>query len=360
MPDQAPLIVGAGPAGAAAAITLARAGARPTILERNRETGDALCGGFLSWHTLRNLEKLGVDGLEGHPIRQVRLLAGKRSVTARLPELAIGVSRRRLDTVMQRVAEAAGAHIERGVTVRGFDNGSLRTDSDTLTPRALFLATGKHELRGLARPRGDGDATLGLRVRLAAHPALRTMLAHIIELHLFDRGYAGLQLQEDGSANLCMAVRKSRLAEAGGDPVILLRQLGVALPILGERLAFMAADPSVDAIASVPYGWRAMGTTPGIFRLGDQAAVIPSLAGEGVGIAIASGMSAANAWTAGGGDAAPAWQRDFASRARRPIALARTLWAGGEHPWSAGLALNLIAQAPALARLAARATRIGD
>ena len=46
------LIVGGGPAGAAAAIMLAEAGIRAIVLERSRDTGDALCGGFLSWRSI--------------------------------------------------------------------------------------------------------------------------------------------------------------------------------------------------------------------------------------------------------------------------------------------------------------------
>ena len=41
----------------AAAIVLARGGVRATVLERTRETGDALCGGFLSWRTLDALAR---------------------------------------------------------------------------------------------------------------------------------------------------------------------------------------------------------------------------------------------------------------------------------------------------------------
>src|SRR5262249_11943500 len=60
MRRTAALILGGGPAGAAAAIRLAEQGLRPLVIERNRETGDALCGGFLSWRTLESLARLGV------------------------------------------------------------------------------------------------------------------------------------------------------------------------------------------------------------------------------------------------------------------------------------------------------------
>ncbi len=355
-----PLILGAGPAGCAAAIALARDSAKPVIVERTRETGNALCGGFLSWQTLAQLERLGVSGLEAHPIAEVRVFHRGQRATARLPDLAIGVSRHRLDTVMQGVAQRAGATLERGIAARSYADGILKTDGGDFAPKALFLATGKHDVRGFGRPKPTGDAPMGLRIRLAPHPALRKLLEHAIELHLFEGGYAGLLLQEDDSANLCMALRKSRFTEAGGDAATLLRQLGDEHPQIGERLAFLTRAPAADAIAAVPYGWRTETTEAGLFRLGDQAAVIPSLAGEGMGIAIASGSAAAAAFLKGGPAAAPKFQRDFAARTRRPVAVASMLWHQGERPAMARIAVPLLRAFPALAGFAARMTRIGD
>ena len=99
---RAPLILGAGPAGASAAIVLARAGAAPQVIERQREIPDALCGGFLSWRTLAALERLGIaaDRLNPARIGTVRLFAARRMVAAPLPAPALAVSRRRLDTVL--------------------------------------------------------------------------------------------------------------------------------------------------------------------------------------------------------------------------------------------------------------------
>ena len=112
-----------------------------------------------------------------------------------------------------------------------------------------------------------------------------------------------------------------------------------------------------DAIGLVPYGWRARETQPGLFRLGDQAAVIPSLAGEGLGIAIASGTAAAEAYLAGGPDAAPRFQSDFARRANKPLALAGLFKSLAEKPASA-IRLARLARLPGLVSLASRLTRI--
>ncbi len=340
---------------------LARGGVRPLILERQRETGDAICGGFLSWRTLSALDQLGVT-VDGHPVNTVRMTSGQALAEAALPGGAIGVSRRTLDRALQRAAVDQGAALETGITIREADGTHLRlADGAEMKSESLFLATGKYELRGLSRPRDAmRDPTLGLRVRIQPDAALQRLVAGAIELHLFDGGYAGLVLQEDGSANLCLAVRKNRLADAGGNPAKLFAALGAENPHLGERLAFLSPDEPVDSIAAVPYGWRAQETVPGLFRLGDQAAVIPSLAGEGNGIAIASGMAAARAWLADGAAAAPDYQSRFARRTGRAIGTATRLWHAGEKPGQAALAIRVLSAFPALMRPLAQLTRIPD
>ena len=350
------LIVGGGPAGSAAAITLARAGAPHLLVERTRETGDALCGGFLSWRTLRSLAALGIEADTLNPTRitRVRVLAGTRIVVATLPAPALAVSRHRLDSVMLATATQAGTPIERGVTVRVIDDGQARTaDGAALTAETLFLASGKHDIRGLARPesaRGE-DPTLGLRVRLRPSRSIAAEVGDAVELHLFPGGYVGTALQEDGSLNLCLAVHRS-VMQVAGNPAALLRNLGNAHPALGERLAAWDGQ-APDAVANVPYGWRARATGPGTYRLGDQAGVIPSLAGEGMGIAIASGCSAAAAHIRG--EPAPAWQTRFARSLARPIGTASLLRRLAE---SRGMPVLLPLLRPALIRIAADLTRI--
>ncbi|MES2754708.1 MAG: FAD-dependent monooxygenase [Pseudomonadota bacterium] len=354
------LIVGGGPAGAATALALARAGRPHLLIERSREPGDALCGGFLSWRTLATLAQIGVaaDTLNPARVLRSRLFAGARAAEAMLPKPALGVSRRRLDAVLLDHAAAAGARIERGVAARTIAGREVAIAGDIIIADALFLASGKHEVRGSARPAPKADdPTLGLRVRIPPDPVLMKLVGDAVELHLFDRGYAGLVLQEDGSANLCLAVHRSRLNEAGS-PESLLRELGDALPQLGERLARMPAGLSVDAVANVPYGWRAGTTVPGVFRLGDQAAVIPSLAGEGMGIALASGLRAAEAYCAQGPAGAVAFQRALFRSTRRPVVAATLVRQLAESPVFAPLLVGGARALPFLTDWVARATRI--
>ena len=341
-----------------AAMVLARAGAGPVLLDRDETVGDALCGGFLSWRTAEQLRGVGIGPVElgAHPVDRLALFADGREATAALPRPGFGLSRRAMDGAMRLRAVALGARlvIDR---IRSVEPGLAVGESGEHRADALFLATGKHDVRGHPRPRDASDPALGLRIRIPAHDDLLAMLAHRIELHVFAGGYAGIVLQEDGSANVCLALRKSLLGEAGGKPRALLDKLAAVHPHFGERMAFAAPDLPIESVGSVPYGWIARDTPPGLWRLGDQAAVIPSLAGEGMAIAMASGAAAAEAWLSG--ESAGTFQRRFAQRAGRPVHTAELIWKIAEYPIGARLLARLTRRAPALARLAMDLTRLG-
>ncbi len=333
------------------------------MFEAARETGDALCGGFMSWQTLQSLDSLGLEkgALAGQVISRLRLFAGQQKAEALLPAPAIGLSRRLLDSMLTDIAVSQGVGLERGASVIELcEDGSLRLkDGSRCEADCLFIATGKHDLRGLGRTRSRSQ-TLGLRLRLPPHPRLTSLVSDAIELHLFEGGYAGLVQQEDGSANLCMAVRKSKLTQASGNPLRLLEQIAEHNPYLSDRLSFIGVDPAIESIAAIPYGWIGRETVAGQFRLGDQAACIPSLAGEGIGLALASGKRAAEAFLIGGRESAPRFQREFAASARRPVMIAKWLWHMAEHPVLAPAILGATTLSPALTRFAAHLTRIGD
>lgn len=338
---------------------LARAGAAPLLIDRQTVPGDALCGGFLSWATIAQIEALGIEtaALGGHRVDRLALFAGGQEIVLPLPAAGMGLSRHRLDTMLRAAAQEAGVTFRLGRAVRTLTPSTITLDDgDAIDWHSLFLATGKHDLRGAARPRGGADPELGLRLRLPSSPARRRLIGSRIELHWIDGGYVGLLLQEDGSANLCMAVRKSALAAAGGRPIALIARLADLSPALADRLGAVPDDAQVDAIGDVPYGWRATTSWPGLYRLGDQAAVIPSLAGEGIGIALASAAAAVARWQGEGRDGAVRYQRDFARRAMLPLRAAAGFRALGRSP---GL-LRLLTATPGAARLAMRLTRIAD
>ncbi len=356
------LVIGGGPAGAAAAITLARSGVAAHVIERSRHSHETVCGAFLGGDAIARLRLMGIDpaALGARPITHLRVVSGSRTVETDLPFAAAGLSRRVLDEALLETARARGVRVTRGCDARFacLENRSVRLqDGRILAGDALFLATGKHELRNAPRPRSSTRRqAVGLRAGLPPSAARARSLSDHIELHLFDDGYAGLLLQEDGTANLCLSVAPSRLARADG-PRGLLGDLIRSAPLLRERIG-SDLPARFTAVAGVPYGWRAEETVPGVFRLGDQGAVIASLAGDGIAMALASGQDAAAAFMAGGSEAAPAWQRAWSRKCRRPVALAETLRRTAEaRRWRAA-GWPILQLFPGVAAWAASLTRI--
>jgi flavin-dependent dehydrogenase len=359
---QQPLIIGGGPAGCAAAIRLAQAGFPPIVVERNAGPVDKVCGDFISADTIRQLRTLGVDpaALGGAAIDRVRLIHGDRVAETPLPFPALGLSRRVLDAALLARAHQQGATIRTGSAVRHLtrDAGhwSAAIGNQTLQATTVFLATGKHDLRDLPRPRTDQGA-VGMKMYYHLDPEAERRLAGATELTLFPGGYAGLQPVEAGRTVLCIALRRATFQSIGGWPG-LLRTVTGGSPRFAAMLA--GAHPLLPrplAVAGVPYGYQAAQPgLPGLFRLGDQAAVIPSLTGDGMAIALHSGIAAAEAWFAGA-DAA-AYQRGLAQTLAPQMRLAGWLHRACLNGRLQPVAARLAGLFPGMLRQAATQTRL--
>ena len=285
------LIAGGGLAGAAVACLL---GPEALLVEREAAAHDKICGEFVSAEAQGYLAQLGLDlaALGAAPIHSVRLIHKSRAAAAPLPFRGYGLSRRRLDAALLDLAVRRGAQVLQGHAVRGVLPGGLDVAGHGKLPgRAVFLATGKHDLRGVRRTPGRPPEDLvGLKMYFRLRPDQSDALDGHVELLLFRGGYAGLQLIEDRTANLCLLIRRERFAAAGSSWPGLQDALERKAPHLGRRLA--GSVPLLErplSIFRVPYGYvhrPASGDVPSLFRLGDQAGVIPSFSGDGMSIAL--------------------------------------------------------------------------
>jgi len=204
------VIVGGGLAGAAAAVLLARDGRPVRLFEREREPVDKVCGEFLSIEAQRHLARLGLDldHLGASAITTLRLISGRRTIETTLPFVARGLTRRRLDSALLEAAAAAGARIERGVGVRSIGTERVETAYGELAPDTLLIASGKHEVRGAARDTTTCETGyVGFKSHFRLTSRARADLADRVDVMLFEDGYAGMQLVEDGLANLCRSSR---------------------------------------------------------------------------------------------------------------------------------------------------------
>jgi flavin-dependent dehydrogenase len=360
------LVVGGGIAGAALAARLARSGRDVLVVERRAAPHDKVCGEFIGGEAALLLNDFNIDleALGAIRITAVRLCARDHGVAVPLPFAACSLSRRVLDEALLARASTCGAEVWRGAAVHALRRdaeawvAALDGGGENIVAGDAFLATGKHDLRGWKRPPGRQNDLLALKQHWRLSPAQARALGSWVELFLFPGGYAGLAPIEDGLVNLCLVVRQRQFKKFDCCWDVLLDALRAAVPALRERLT--AATPCGNrplAIASIPYGFvQGHSDSPCPWRLGDQAAVIPSFAGEGISIALHSARLAAETFLTDG-DCARYQARlaaDLAVRIRRATLISRLL----VHPAGQALAMTATQLMPGLIGVVARHTRI--
>lgn len=352
-------IIGGGPAGAALAADLAAAGRDVALIEREAEPRDKVCGEFLSPEAVAMLDRLGIDlaALGAVPIRRVGISRGRWRNERPLPYRAMSLSRRALDEALLRLAEINGARILRGASARNLaresDGWRVNLPTGAVTARDAALATGKHDLRGHPRPSGAQGDLVGFKMHLRLTPDARRALAGRVEIGLFPGGYGGLEPIEGDSANLCFVISQAALSASGGNWAGAFDRVRACSARFEALLA--DATPLFErplAISRIPYG-LVRRTTEGPWLIGDQAAVIPSFAGEGVTFALHGAALAARAILAG--RPAAAFQAELARDLGSQIRLATVLSRMIVHAPFQRLAPLV---APAIVRWLAGATRL--
>ena len=150
-------VVGAGPAGAAAALAAARAGARTVLLEREQLPRYKRCGGGMIGASQAAVRVAGVDlgplslDLVG---RMTFTSRGRAGFTREAPPFLPMVLRSQLDEALVRVATDAGVELRTGVKVTAYDQ----------TPSGVVLTTGDGVISAGAVVGADGSGS-----RAAAH-----------------------------------------------------------------------------------------------------------------------------------------------------------------------------------------------
>ena len=358
------LILGGGVAGCAASIALARKGRRVTLIEREPTPRHKVCGEFLSGEALEDLHALGIDvaSLGAAPIDYVRLAAARRAAQAPLPFAAASLTRKALDTALIAEAIAAGVSVERGRSIQALGrtaSGMWQAkldDGATYEAATVFLATGKHDLRGYPRPE-DPQRWVAFKMYFRLAAAQAAELARASELMLYPGGYGGIQPVEGGIANLCCVVQQRYLARAGHRWENFLAKIQQDCPHLAMRLA--GAEPLLAkpiAITHIPYGYIRPTTENGLYCIGDQAAVIPSFTGDGISIALHTARRAVTAHLAA--EPAPLFQAKLRSALRLQMRLAEFAADGLNNALARAVLPFCLRVWPGAMRVTARLTRV--
>ncbi|HYD15811.1 MAG TPA: FAD-dependent monooxygenase [Hyphomicrobium sp.] len=355
------IAVGGGLAGTAFALELARQGAKVTILERTSGLHHKVCGDFLSGEAKTLLRHFGIDphALGGTTIRTLSLADRTSEARAPLPFEAVGLSRCRLDEALLETAAARGITVIRGATVEGIeDDGSgviVRTSNGFHRARTAALASGKHNIRGIARPLGPMS---GFKMHLKPTPAARATLDGLVRLVAFRGGYAGLCLVEDGTLSVAWNIQSSVLNGMGASWKDQSDTIAGASPLFGDLVS--GAEPLWSkplAVSGLPYGFlRTTPTSPAVYPVGDQLAVIPSFAGDGTSLALASGIAAARAVIAG--ESACAFQKRLVAGHRTQFRLVGALDRVIASPLLRRVGISVAQRVPQMVTALAGATRL--
>jgi len=327
VPHREIIVIGGGPAGAAAGIQAARNGINVTVFEKGEHGRDKVCGDGLTPRAVGALNDLEIDLTDAHKIQGLRMIAGKKvreldwPATARFPSHGAVWPRRRLDTELIDTADKAGAQIIFGAEVipeldqTGKCIGVRHGDTVWTADLVVLAAGAQGKAAKILGAERDPNEPFGLAIRTYAETP-RHADAHIEAcLTLKDEqgvavpGYGWLFPAGDGTVNIgCGALSTmkgfkslnlNKLCDAYRDQMREAWELG---PYLERPRAWRLP---MSAQKRHGLGWVA---------IGDAAGLVNPMNGEGIDYGLETGMLIANLFSEDPTSATDEYDRQVAQR----------------------------------------------
>ena len=282
------LVIGGGPAGAATAARLAGAAGR--AVRRHAQPRPHVCGEYVSAAAAAELAQLGLAPASLGGLLTHARIWGQGSAAATLAAAGHGLSRapRPQPSGAGRALRCRRAQRRRrplGGAAGG--TGSQPWAMAAASSAAVVLATGKHDLRGHCRPWRGARPFIGTRCTVGCMPIERRHSAMPSSCSCTMTATPGCS-RSKLAPPICFVTTAACLRGGSGWTAALARLLGRT-----RRWSSVCATPACwprpASVARVPWYLCADHVAAdGLYRVGDQAAVIPSFTGEGIAIALRS------------------------------------------------------------------------
>jgi geranylgeranyl reductase family protein len=309
-------VVGAGPAGAAAAITAAAHGLRAVCIDKAVFPRDKTCGDGLTTNALRVLEKLGLDRTEfesnGAVYVDETVLVSPSGRRVALPHGRDGahgavMTRRGLDAALVSLARRHGIEVREGCAAERVTQHTDHVDVDGVRARFVVAADGHWSaVRRALEPHSARDLGEWHAVRQYFEGVRDRRLWVLFERDLLP-GYAWVFPLPDGRANVGYGVLRAD-GRSGRDLKALWPDL-LARASMREILGPDARPVEPVRAWPIPTRYQPARLASGrVLFAGDAAGVVDPMTGEGIAQALESGMLAVEA-IARGGDVADSYRR---------------------------------------------------
>jgi len=375
------VILGAGPAGATAALLLARAGWHVAIVEKSRFPRRKVCGEFLSATTLPLLHALGLAdaylAMAGPAVRRIGLYETDTDIAASMPKAkgthgaGRALGREHLDGLLLNAAISAGAvcwQPWRAVALERADEGwrcgiEGPEGTHTLRARRVIAATGAWERSPWFDPRAiahSDDDLLGFK----GHFSSSALPDDLMPLLVFPGGYGGMVHSDSGRVSISLCIRRDTLrslreGRSGRAGETVLAHVRTSCQAVDRVLANAELHEPILSAGPVRPGHRAC-YRDGVFAIGNSAGEAHPIIAEGIGMAMQSAWllcgrlieaaGAAQDIASTGAAYERDWNRHFAFRLRAAAAFAQLALRPSLH----GVPRLILRRAPRLLGLCAR------
>lgn len=316
------LIAGGGPAGACAAIHLAKGGARVLLAEQKKFPRAKLCGEFISPECLAHFERLGVAQrmtTAGGARLTETVFYSRKGAGVCVPSewfgaaggaAALGLSRAEMDARLLRRAREAGVEVLEEAQAAGllFEGGrvcgvrlKMNEGAREISAAVTIDATGRSRVlaRRVEAGSSHADTSPSSRQKRAHLVAFKAHLegargaAGSCEIYFYRGGYGGLSRVEGGLSNVCFIAAAEDVRACGGDPERVMREIVATNCRAAETLAAARVQSEWLAVALDGFGRRRLIPAAGLLAIGDAASFIDPFTGSGMLMALESGELAA-------------------------------------------------------------------